>query len=203
MHRRLFFGAGLLAPSAAALASQDERPALPQRTLSTTRGRYPNVLLTTHEGKRVRFYDDVISGNKLNIINMMYTQCPDICGGTMVNLERVQGMFGERMGKDVFIWSITLDPRHDKPDVLRRYAQIVGAGAGWTFLSGRPTDIERIRRAIGYVDRDPVVDKELTQHLGMLRIGNDAADRWMSTPGIARPKQIVQEVLWVGLAKPA
>lgn len=203
MHRRLFLGAGLVAPSVAALASQDGRSASQRPTLPATRGRYPNVLLTTHEGKRVRFYDDVISGNKLNVINMMYTQCPDICGGTMVNLERVQSTFGERMGKDVFIWSITLDPRHDKPDVLRRYAQIIGAGPGWTFLSGRPTDIERIRRAIGYADLDPVVDKELTQHLGMLRIGNDAVDRWMSTPGIARPKQIVQEALWIGLAHPA
>jgi len=84
------------------------------------KGRFPNMSLTTHHGKQVRFYDDVIRGNKINIINMMYTQCPDVCGGALVNMARAQKLPGERMGRDVFMYSITLDPRQDSPKDSRR-----------------------------------------------------------------------------------
>lgn len=202
--RRLFLrsaAAGAVAlPSTAVLASMGKAGTASAGD-SSTRGKFPNVLLTTHEGKRVRFYDDVIRGNKLLVLNLMYTQCPEICGGTVVNLRRVQEELGSRMGREVEFYSITLDARHDTPQVLARYAELVGAGAHWKFLTGRTTDIERIRRALGWVDRDPVVDRDRTQHTGMLRVGNDALDRWMACPGLVPAQQLAQEVLWIGLAE--
>src|SRR5258707_1006227 len=39
---------------------------------------FPNVLLTTQEGRQVRFYDDLIK-DKIVIIQLMYTNCGDIC----------------------------------------------------------------------------------------------------------------------------
>lgn len=167
------------------------------------RARFPNVLLSTHEGKRVRFYDDVIQGNRINVINMMYTQCPEVCGGTIVNLGRLQARLADRMGREVVIWSITLDPNQDKVPVLERYAEMVGAGPHWKFLTGRPIDIERVRRALGFVDRDPEVDRDLTTHSGMLRIGNEHMDRWMSAPGMSHIDQLAQEVVWIGCAQMA
>ena len=112
MKRRFFLGAAAAAPSAAlaAAAASSGAPGA-KLTASPGRARFPNVLLTTHRGERVRFYDDVIRGNKISIINMMYTQCPEVCGGSLVNMARAQRLLGERMGREVQMVSITLDPR--------------------------------------------------------------------------------------------
>ena len=201
MKRRFFLGAAVAAPSAAlaaAVAANDTAPA--KLAASPGRARFPNVLLTTHRGERVRFYDDVIRGNKIVLLNMMYTQCPEVCGGALVNMARAQRLLGDRMGREVQMVSITLDPRQDTPAVLARHAEIIGAGPDWTFLTGRHTDIERVRRALGFVDRDPKVDADLTAHTGMLRAGNDALDRWMSCPGLAPAEQLAQSALWIGMA---
>lgn len=201
MKRRLFLGATAAASpiallAAAPAASGNDAPPL----APATRGKFPNVLLTTHEGKRLRFYDDVIRGNKIIVLNMMYTQCPDVCGGTMVNLARVQNVLGERVGRDVFFYSISLDPGHDTPAMLARYAKLVGIAPGWQLLTGRPTDIERLRRALRYVDPDPRVDRDRTQHIGMVRMGNDAVDRWISCPGMAPAEQLARQAVRIGLA---
>jgi protein SCO1/2 len=199
MKRRFFLGAAAAAPVTALLLPSDPKMAA-SKTTSAGTDRFPNVPLITHRGEKVHFYDDVIRGNKINIINMMYTQCPDVCGGTLVNMARVQALFGERMGRDVFMYSITLDPRQDTPKVLALHAEHLGAGPNWTFLTGKPADIERLRRALNFVDSDPVVDRDLSAHTGMVRAGNDALGRWMSCPGYAPAQQLAQSALWIGLA---
>lgn len=199
LNRRLLLGAALAAPPVAivagAFAVPSAEPAPPP-----DKGRFPNVNLITHHGKQVRFYDDVIRGDKINIINMMYTQCPDVCGGALVNMARAHKLLGDRMGRDVFMYSITLDPRQDTPQVLARHAELLGAGAGWTFLTGQDADIQRLRRALGFVDRDPEVDRDLRSHTGMLRAGNDALNRWTACPAWAPARQLAQSALWIGLA---
>ena len=200
MNRRFFLGAAASAAPTALMAAALTSKAKAPSTASGTRGKFPNVLLTTHEGERVRFYDDVIRGNKIVVLNMMYTQCPEICGGTMVNLARVQNLLGDRLGREVEMYSISLDARHDTPAVLARYAEIVGVGPHWKLLTGRPTDIERLRRALGFVDPDPALDADRDQHIGMVRAGNDAVDRWLACPGMGPAEQLAQEVLWAGMA---
>ena len=202
MNRKFFLGAVVVAPPVALLAgglvssSVKSSPAL-------GKGRFPNVPLTTHRGEPLHFYDDVIRGNKINIVNMMYTQCPDVCGGALVNMARAQKLLGERMGREVFMYSITLDPRQDSPKVLARHAELLGAGPSWTFLTGRDADIQLLRRALGFVDLDPEVDRDLRSHTGMLRAGNDALDRWIACPAWAPARQLAQSALWIGLASGA
>lgn len=199
MNRRLILGAAAVAPPVALLAGAFAAPTVAPAP-SLGKGRFPNVPLTTHRGERVRFYDDVIRGNKINIVNMMYTQCPDVCGGALVNMARAQKLLGERMGREVFMYSITLDPRQDTPKVLARHAELVGAGPSWTFLTGSEADTQRLRRALGFVDLDPKVDRDLRSHTGMLRAGNDALDRWIACPAWAPAQQLAQSALWIGLA---
>ena len=199
LNRRLLLGAAVAAPPAVLLAGAFAAPT-PQPAPPVGKGRFPNVTMTTHQGKQVRFYDDVIRGNKINIISMMYTQCPDVCGGALVNMARAQKLLGERMGREVFMYSITLDPKQDTPQVLARHAELLGVGAGWTFLTGQEADVQRLRRALGFVDIDPVVDRDLRAHTGMLRAGNDSLDRWISCPAWAPARQLAQSALWIGLA---
>jgi protein SCO1/2 len=72
-----------------------------------------------------------------------------------------------------------------------------GAKPGWTFLTGDPKDIESIRRKLGFTNPDPKLDADKSQHIGMVRYGNEALQRWAACPGQANAGWIVQSVLFV------
>ena len=91
---------------------------------------WPNVTLYTHEGQAVTFYDDLIRG-KVVAINMMYADCEGICPVTTSNLVRVQELLGARVGRDVFMYSLTLQPELDTPPRLKEYAAMHGVKPGW------------------------------------------------------------------------
>src|ERR1700752_4043479 len=60
---------------------------------------FPNVTLTTQDGRSVRFYDDLIKG-KIVAINLIYTSCEYNCPLETARLAQVQKLLGDRMGKD-------------------------------------------------------------------------------------------------------
>jgi protein SCO1 len=149
----------------------------------------PDILVQTHEGNRVRFYEDLIRG-KVALINFMFTTCTNQCPLATANLLKVQEALGSRVGRDVVMVSVTVDAYTDTPAVLERYARRYGAGPGWYFVTGRQQDLDLIRRRLGVLDA--AVDK--TQHTGMLIYGNDATGQWAATPAQARPTTIVRSV---------
>lgn len=153
----------------------------------------PNVTLYTHEGEAVRFYDDLIR-DKVVAINMMYAQCGGICPKATANLRYVQDMLGERAGRDVFMYSITLQPELDTPRGLKQYTERHGVKPGWKFLTGAPEDIELVRYRLGFYDRDEEVDNVRENHTGMVRIGNDALNRWSMAPSLSEPQQIMATI---------
>ena len=135
---------------------------------------FPNVILTTHEGKEVRFFDDVIK-DKVVAINFIYTHCPDTCPLETAQLVRVQNIMGDRMGKDVFFYSISIDPERDTPEVLREYRERFGAE--WTFLTGNKEDIIQLRQKLGlYI---PEIQDGSNNHNVNMIIGNQKTGRWM------------------------
>ena len=157
---------------------------------------FPNVQLTTHEGKKVRFYDDLIK-DKIVVINFMYADCAGVCPRMTSNLVRVQEMLGARVGRDVHMYSFTLKPRQDTPAALHAYARMHGVRPGWLFLTGTAGEIETLRRALGFYDSDPVRDRDIGNHIGMVLFGNEALDRWASCPAIAEPSELARLVTWM------
>ncbi|HEY3046779.1 MAG TPA: SCO family protein [Polaromonas sp.] len=155
---------------------------------------FPNAVLDTHDGKKLRFYDDVVQG-KVVAINMMYAVCTGICPGNTANLLQVQEALGQRLGKDVFMYSLTLQPELDTPQALQDYVNRYHIKPGWTFLTGRPKEMDTIRRKLGFFNDDPKIDADLASHTGMLRIGNEALDRWFMMPALSPPKQIARAIL--------
>jgi protein SCO1 len=153
----------------------------------------PNTALYTHEGKSVKFYDDLVR-NKVVAINMMYTDCKRICPGMTANLRQVQKLFGDRLGRDVFMYSISLQPELDTPERLQEYVNKYHIGPGWLFLTGVPKNIDHLRFRLGFYDRDPVVDGDKSSHTGIVRIGNDKYDRWTMSPALAQPEQILATI---------
>lgn len=154
---------------------------------------FPNVALYTHEGETVKFYDDLIR-DKVVAINMMYTQCSGICPRATANLLEVQSMLGERAGRDVFMYSITLQPELDNPGLLKQYAERYGIKSGWKLLTGAPEDIELIRYRLGFYDIEEDVDNVKENHTGMVRVGYDARKRWSMAPTLADPTQIMATI---------
>jgi protein SCO1/2 len=142
----------------------------------------------------VRFYDDLIAG-KFVVINFMYTGCGEICPGMTANLLEVQRLLGERIGRDIFMYSITLQPELDTPAILKGYAETFGVQPGWAFLTGERADIETLRRKLGFVDPDPFIDGDIEQHIGLVKFGMEKLDRWAGVPALAAPSQIVRSIL--------
>jgi protein SCO1/2 len=185
-------GGALLHPVLAHAASSRAAP-LPASGDGPRAGYFPNAFLETHDGRKVRFYDDLIKG-RVVIINMMYTVCTVTCPPTTANLLSVQQSLEARLGRDVFMYSLTLRPEFDTPQALNEYARSFNVGRGWTFLTGKPGDMESIRRKLGFFDPDPQADTQPMRHTGMLRIGNERRDRWLMAPALGSTAQIVGKI---------
>ena len=192
MNRRTFLAAGTV--SAIGCATLRRRPPSPHAVVP--HHRIPNVPVRTHDGRTVRFYDDLIRG-RIVTVNFMYARCRNICPGMTQNLGAVQRALGARVGRDVFMYSITLKPEEDSPAVLRAYAAEHGVRPGWLFLTGAPDDVEALRRGLGFVDPDPALDADTSQHIGVVLYGNDALDRWAACPALTDPAEIATYIGWM------
>jgi protein SCO1 len=109
---------------------------------------FTNLTLVTSEGKEVRFFDDVLK-DRIVVVNFFYTTCTDLCSLGTARLAQLYDWLGERMGRDVFFVSITLDPETDTPERLARFAAGFDIGPGWTFLTGPRESIDTIRFKLG------------------------------------------------------
>ena len=137
---------------------------------------FPNVPLTTHEGKPVRFFDDLIK-DKVVLINFIYTTCPDSCPLETARLTEVQRILADRVGRDVFMYSISIDPERDTPEVLKQYVEKFQVGPGWLFLTGKEADITLLRRKLGLYIAE--IQDDSNDHNLSLIIGNQSTGRWM------------------------
>jgi len=146
-------------------------------------GYFPNIELTTQDGKKVHFYDDLIKG-KIVAIEMIYTTCHYSCPLETARMAQVQKMLGDRVGKDIFFYSITIDPEHDTPPVLKAYMDKFHVGPGWTFLTGKKADIDFLSKKLG-IYSDPSVNAD--GHIPHLLIGNEATGQWLRNSAVDNP----------------
>lgn len=145
---------------------------------------FPNVTLTTQDGAKVRFYDDLLKGKSV-AINLFYTSCQDVCPLETAKLVQLQRLFGERMGKDIFFYSIAIDP-WDTPKENKAYAQKFGVGPGWLFLSGKEADIQLLTRKLGLSRASDAVSKD--GHSASLMVGNVPNGLWMRNSAMDNPQ---------------
>lgn len=159
MRRTMLGGLGaavLAAPLVKHAIERQDGPLLPGSPLvlapdAAGQTYFPNSIFTTHEGRKVRFYDDLIK-DKIVIINMLLITCRDgICPLMTANLRAVQEALGHRVGKDIFMYSMTINPEYDTDFMLKAYAKAFEVGEGWLFLTGQKADTEVIRRKLGYL----------------------------------------------------
>jgi protein SCO1/2 len=206
LKRRSLVAALGAAPIALPLVAQAQSTALeskfkqiPSREL--TRQRYfPNLILTDQNGRKLKFYDDLVK-DKIVIFNMFYAQCEGICTPVTRNLVRLQQVLGNRVGKDIFMYSFSLKPKDDTVAALKHYAQMHKVKPGWLFLTGSVDDMETLRHKLGYVDPDPEVDKDKSNHIAVLKYVNEPLERWGGCPGMSSPEWIAETLSWVDWPK--
>jgi protein SCO1/2 len=152
---------------------------------------FPEATFTTHDGKTVRLYNDLVKG-KTVAINLIYTTCQYACPLETAKLAQVQRLLGDRMGRDIFFYSITIDPEHDTPEVLKAYAEKYRAGPGWMFLTGKRDDTERVAKRLGlFAERDRAT---ADGHVPFLLVGNEATGQWMRNSAMDNPRFIARTI---------
>jgi protein SCO1 len=110
-------------------------------------GPAPEFSLTSQDGKPVALAD---FRGKAVVVAFIYTQCPDICPMLTQKMVEIQDALGAGFGTKVAFVSISLDPGHDTPEVLKDYAQFWGAKPdGWAFLTGAPETVRDVTRRYG------------------------------------------------------
>ena len=145
---------------------------------------FPNVPLTTQDGKTVKFYDDLIKGKSV-AINVIYTSCKDECPLETAKLAQLAQIFGDKMGKEIFFYSISIDPKHDTPEVLKAYSKNFKTGPGWEFLTGTEADIKVLVKKLGLSRNSDKVNKD--GHTASLMVGNEPTGQWMRNSALDNP----------------
>ena len=157
---------------------------------------FTDVVLVNQNGEKMRFYSDLLQG-KVVIINAFFATCQGSCLPMNRNLEKVQQALGDRVGKDVFILSISVDPTVDTPASLKEYAKKLHARPGWYFLTGEKQNVDFALKKVGQF----VSDKQ--DHLNIFIIGNERTGLWKKAFGLAQSDELVKVVESVLNDKPA
>lgn len=147
--------------------------------------RIPDVVVYDQDGKRLNFHSDLIKG-KTVAINFIFTTCTTICPPLTATMRQILRQMGERVGRDVWLVSVSIDPLTDAPERLKSFAAKFGAGRGWTFVTGRKTEIDKLLRALGAY----VSDKN--NHSPVILIGNEPTGYWTRSYGLAPASTIAR-----------
>src|SRR5215217_1639249 len=148
---------------------------------------FSDVELLNQDGQTVRFYSDVLK-NKVVVINTFFTTCTSICPPLNRNFEKIQDALGDRLGKDVFLVSISVDPETDTPTRLKEYGRRFHARPGWMFLTGKKENLDWALYKLGqYVESKD-------DHKTIFIIGNEPTGLWKKAFGMANVVELVQVV---------
>ncbi|HEX3250548.1 MAG TPA: SCO family protein [Pyrinomonadaceae bacterium] len=158
-----------------------------QATPSAAAKYFSDVELINQDGQKMRFYSDVLK-NKVVIINAFFSTCTSVCPPMNRNLEKIQNALGDRLGKDVFLVSISVDPETDTPTRLKEYSQRFHARPGWLFLTGKKENVDWALYKVGqYVESK-------NDHTTVLIIGNEPKGLWKKAFGLAKSDELIKIV---------
>ena len=148
---------------------------------------FTDTVLINQDGEKMRFYSDLIKG-KTVIIDSFFATCQGSCLPMNRNLEKVQEALGDRLGKDTYILSISVDPTVDTPPALKAYSKKLNARPGWYFLTGDKASVDFVLKKLGqFVD-----DKQ--DHLNIFIIGNERTGLWKKAFGLAKSEELIKVV---------
>jgi protein SCO1/2 len=152
---------------------------------------FPNVELINQDGQKVRFYDDLVKG-KVFAINFIYTHCTDSCPLETAAMRKIYHELGDRMGRDVFFYTVSIDAKRDDPAALKAYAQRYKTGPGWSFLTGREEDVTQIRQKLGMYRKGGTGEVDLSGHSTVILMGSEKLGQWVKRSPFEEPRALAR-----------
>jgi protein SCO1/2 len=190
----LIFCGNLQGPTATA---QTKAPVAPQSasTEGTAAQKYfSDVELLNQNGAKLRFYSDLIKGRTVVIIPF-FTTCTSVCPPMNRNMEKIQEALGDRLGKQVFLISISVDPVTDTPERLKAYAEKFHAKPGWSFITGKKENVDLALYKLGqYVE-------EKNSHTSIMIIGNETTGLWKKAYALSQATELIKIIEGVAADK--
>jgi protein SCO1/2 len=114
----------------------------------------PGLTFRDENGKTVTLGD--FFGKKPMILNLVYYQCPMLCGEVLTGLESALRVLKFDVGKEFDVLTVSFDPKETpemasakKAEYLKRYGRS-GAADGWHFLTGPASSIDALTKAAGF-----------------------------------------------------
>jgi len=150
----------------------------------------PDVDVFDQDGKRIHFYSDLIKG-KVVVISFLFTTCKLYCPMQGENLSKLQGALGARLGRDINLITVSVDPETDTPERLKAWGAMFGAKPGWTFVTGAKPEIDKVSMALTGAEAIKGA------HSAVVYIGNDKTGIWTRAYGLhdlERFSKIIEEV---------
>ena len=147
----------------------------------------PDVRLVAHTGEKFLLASELI-GDRIVVLDFVYTTCTTVCPVLSAILSQVQHEVGDRLGKDVILVSITVDPQRDTPQRLSSYAKKMKAADGWYWLTGSKPDVDDVLKTLG------VYTPNFEDHPSVVLVGDAGAGEWARFVGFPGAKQIVSKI---------
>jgi protein SCO1/2 len=164
---------------------QQPEPAASARVRSPAEKYFSDVELINQDGQKMRFYSDVLK-DKVVVINTFFTTCTGVCPPINRTLERMQEALGDRLGKDAFLVSMSVDPETDTPSRLKEYSR--------DFMPARVGFFSRVKKrtSIGLSTNSGSMLKPKTVHTTIIIIGNEPKGLWKKAFGLAKADELIR-----------
>ncbi|WP_238066415.1 MULTISPECIES: SCO family protein [Pseudomonas] len=166
----------------------EQPPAARQEKASV---RFADVSLLNQDGMPVRLEKDLV-GDHLVVMGFIYTSCTTVCPVVSSIMGKVQQQLGGRVGQDIHLVSISVDPQRDDARRLQDYAKAFQKGPGWSWLTGTPYAISETLKGLGSFSAD------LSQHPPLILVGDGRTGHWTRYYGFTDPAVLIDEINRLG-----
>jgi len=147
----------------------------------------PDAVLLTQDGAEVSLKSDVV-GDRIVVVDFVYTTCTTVCPVLSATFRQVQKKLGDRLGSEVVLVSISVDPNRDTPARLKQYADRLGAGNSWYWLTGRQQTVTEVLQELG------AYTPNFADHPSMVLVGDGQSGQWTRFIGFPAAAQIISKV---------
>ena len=147
----------------------------------------PIAEMVTQNSEPVDLRSDVVS-DRIVVLDFIYTTCTTVCPVLTAIMSQVNGQLAERIGKDVILVSMTVDPKRDTPARLKKYSSNFRTDDGWLWLTGDKLVVDGVLRKLG------AYTANFEHHPAMVLVGDGRTGQWSRFVGFPGADAIVDKV---------